>query len=79
MFVAAFLATCERVDELQRRVAEAEAQREAVTAALHDAESALGRVAEEFASAETWRVDGDIALQRVKDCGSRVFRLRLRQ
>lgn len=53
MFVAAFLATRERADELQRRVADAEAKREATTTALHDAESALSRAIEELASAES--------------------------
>ena len=44
MFAAAFLATRERADELQRRVAEAEAQRDVAAAALHEADAALARV-----------------------------------
>ncbi|HLL21294.1 MAG TPA: chromosome partition protein MukB [Kofleriaceae bacterium] len=67
MFAAAFLATRERADELQRRVAEAEAQRDVATAALHEADAALARVVRDLMSAEAGRTDGEATLLRAKD------------
>jgi len=67
LFAAAFLATRERADELQRRVAEAEAERVAANAALLEAEAALERVRQDLDSAETRRAQGESTLASAKD------------
>ena len=72
MFAAAFLATRERADELQRRVAEAEAVRVAANATLADAEAALARVRQDLESADARRTEGDAALTSAKDWHVRI-------
>jgi len=66
MFAAAFMATRERVDELQRRVAEAEAVRAAARSALIEAETALGGVIRDLESTEARRVDSEARLGEAK-------------
>jgi chromosome partition protein MukB len=72
MFAAAFLATRERADELQRRVAEAEALRMAADAALLEARQALARVRQDLASAEVLREEREATLTSAKDWRVRV-------
>jgi chromosome partition protein MukB len=67
MFAAAFLATRERADELQRRVAEAEGQRVAGNAAFLDAQEAFERVRQALDSAEARRAEGEATLTTAKD------------
>lgn len=66
MFAAAFLATRERADELQRGVAEAESQRVAANAALLRAQEAFERVRQELEFAETRRHEGEATLTTAK-------------
>lgn len=67
MFAAAFLATRERADELQRRVAEAEGLLVAANAALLGAQLELDRVRQDFDVAETRHGEGEVALSTAKD------------
>jgi len=67
MFAASFLATRERADELQRRVAEAESQRMAANAGFLEAQEVFERVRQELESADARRAEGEATLTTAKD------------
>ena len=72
MFAAAFLATRERADEMQRRVAEAEDARDAASAALREVEQTLTTARQDLETADARRVDCETALQTAKGWLERV-------
>jgi len=72
MFAAAFLATRERADELQRRVLEAENRRAAADATLLAAQDALVRVRQDLDAAEARRAAVEETLATAKDRLARV-------
>ncbi|HTX23229.1 MAG TPA: chromosome partition protein MukB [Steroidobacteraceae bacterium] len=72
MFAAAFLATRERADELERRVAEAEAVRAAALEARSTAGDALARTTSEIETIETRRAQTERALESAKVWRARV-------
>ncbi len=72
MFAAAFLATRERADELERRVAEAEAARVAASEVHADAETALARTTSELATLDGRRQVIEQMLEAAKASAGRV-------
>ncbi len=72
MFTAAFLATRERADELERRVVEAEAIHAAAVEARTVAQDALARIAAELGSLETRRTEAEASVESAKEWHGRV-------
>jgi chromosome partition protein MukB len=72
MFTAAFRATRERADELERRVAEAEEARAAATEALRVADAAFDLIVMELESSEARRLEAERLLIIAKEWHTRL-------
>src|SRR5437879_1100866 len=72
MFAAGFLATRERADELERRVAEAKTERMAALEAQVAAEAALARTTSEIVAFDARREQIERSLKSAKEWRTRV-------
>jgi chromosome partition protein MukB len=72
MFTAAFLATRERAEDLERRVAEAEAARVAAAGAFASAEEALARIVQEAEVAQSRRTGAAEQLELARELRARL-------